>query len=571
MVHAGSESIILSKLGPAGRQNIVDYINRGGTVYASGKSAVLLENMGAITAGTVNTGNLWQCVMVMMTMMVMGWCCWYWCWWGGDGDNGDDDGDGSDVMMMPVPSAALVAAKLNTVYAKCTHNGSAADWVFNVLCSNLLLDKYGRYIFHPSASADHHHPYHLLSYQPPIITHHYHHHASGLPMCCCRRTLSTPPLIHLFVHWFGWMPHNLSCSVEILALAYLYPGQMMWVLVIIAVDHSDDGDSGRKWWWWFGGDDNDDGDSDWVFEVLICYHEQHPMMMHKSLGRGQIILNLCHSAFSKPDYYPYLYNALFLAMTKQPVYTKKVGVTIVGTDGVARYDYAHQSSSITYHHRNQSYHYIITPSATGNYQFQHWKLTYWSTSIWVSTTCLISQWNPLHLLAGTLITHNPYLTHHHHHPPHIMCDCRVPSGLLVEGTSATCHTQQNAIPLSTSTNIHAHHRSLSISITIIAHYNHPWLFPSFNTYLVCNSSGDLSSLSPLQFRVVLRILDPKVTQAGSNILLFYLDVLYRGYEDGFKSFQLFGTTNQHHYYHRHQHRHNCHVITIVTVNRHQSP
>jgi hypothetical protein len=54
----GAEDMVHDMLGALGQQNLRDYVQHGGVIYASGKSALLLEKLGILTAGTVDHNTL---------------------------------------------------------------------------------------------------------------------------------------------------------------------------------------------------------------------------------------------------------------------------------------------------------------------------------------------------------------------------------------------------------------------------------------------------------------------------------------------------------------------------------
>ena len=57
-IFQGSEDLITSSLGAVGIQKIINYLNQGGMVFASGKSGYLLEKWQILSAGTYNTNQL---------------------------------------------------------------------------------------------------------------------------------------------------------------------------------------------------------------------------------------------------------------------------------------------------------------------------------------------------------------------------------------------------------------------------------------------------------------------------------------------------------------------------------
>ena len=54
----GTDDIIKSKLGETGKKNIIDFYNRGGKIFVTGKSGTLLEDFGLMTKGVYNRTQL---------------------------------------------------------------------------------------------------------------------------------------------------------------------------------------------------------------------------------------------------------------------------------------------------------------------------------------------------------------------------------------------------------------------------------------------------------------------------------------------------------------------------------
>ena len=54
----GTDDIIKSKLGENGKNKIIDFYNKGGTILITGKSGVLFEDFGLIEKGTYNRTKL---------------------------------------------------------------------------------------------------------------------------------------------------------------------------------------------------------------------------------------------------------------------------------------------------------------------------------------------------------------------------------------------------------------------------------------------------------------------------------------------------------------------------------
>ena len=54
----GTDDIIKAKLGENGKNKIIEFYNKGGTILITGKSGVLFEDFGLISKGTYNRNKL---------------------------------------------------------------------------------------------------------------------------------------------------------------------------------------------------------------------------------------------------------------------------------------------------------------------------------------------------------------------------------------------------------------------------------------------------------------------------------------------------------------------------------